>query len=196
MILFLVIFFAACTAAPTAIPATIPSTRKPVQTATLLPKYQTETWRWKPIPTGSPLPPYKTPTLVYSAPQDKTLDTICRITINSFFSYKLGDDPVAYRDLFTPSSQNRADSYTPPQEGRILLELMPASQEWYRDFPGTLMPGAIIPEAPNEYIYYVEFTSKNAAPNATPAYFPADFITMTMVADGTNSCKIENYGKG
>jgi hypothetical protein len=136
------------------------------------------------------------PTAVYSAPQDKVLDAACRKTISLFFSYKQGDDAQSYRDLFTPSGQYRADGFTPPIESRIILELMPASQEWQRDFPGTPMPGAILPEAPDEYIYYVEFTARNDAPNATPAYFAPDFMRMTMAADGSYSCKIKNYGKG
>ncbi len=162
--------------------------------AALLERLQNKmTPTWEPIPTGSPLPPYATPTAFTSAPLDKTLDAACRKTINSFFSIRPGDDPQSYRDLFTPS---RFDNFPPPAEARTLSELMPASQEWLRDFPGTPVPGAIIPEGPNEYVYYVEFVYRHEAQDATPAYSSPDFMTVTMLADGPNSCKIDNYGKG
>jgi hypothetical protein len=135
------------------------------------------------------------PTVFSSAPLDGTLDATCRITINFFFSYKQGDDLQAFRNLFTPSSQDRADSYRPPAEALILLELMPASLEWQENFPGTPMPGAIIPTGPDEYIYYVEFTG-HYEPNVTPVSSYPDFMRMMMVADGSGSCKIENFGKG
>ena len=135
------------------------------------------------------------PTVFSSAPLDGLLDTTCCITINFFFSYKQGDDLQAFRNLFTPSSQYRADSYNPPAEALILLELMPASLEWQENFPGTPMPGAIIPEGPNEYTYYVKFTG-HYEPNVTPVYWYPDFMRMTMVGDGSGSCKIKNFGKG
>lgn len=145
------------------------------------------------------LSPTTTPTsTVYSsAPQDESLDYACRETINFFFSYKQGDDLQTYRDLFTPSSQYLADSFSPPTESLILLELMPASQEWQRDFPGRSLPITMLPEGPNEYTYYVRFTGHYGS-NGTPAYtyiFP-DSWTMFMISDGPHSCKIKGYGKG
>ena len=144
-----------------------------------------------------PLTTAPTATVYSSAPQDSDLDFYCRETINFFFSYKQGDDLQAFRNLFTPSSQNLADSFRPPVEALILLELMPASQEWQRDFPATPVPAVILPEGPNEYTYYVKFTGHYGS-NGTPSYsniFP-DSITMYMIADGPYSCKIKGYGKG
>ncbi len=138
-----------------------------------------------------------TSTAYSSAPQDASLDFACRETINFFLSYKQGDDHQAYRDLFTPSSQYLADAYVPPAEALILLELMPASQEWQRDFPGTPMPGSILPEGPNEYTYYIKVTGYYGH-NGIPAYtntFP-DSMTMHMVVDDPYSCKIKSFGKG
>ncbi|HVM72219.1 MAG TPA: hypothetical protein VMT91_10695 [Anaerolineales bacterium] len=134
-------------------------------------------------------------TVFSSAPLDGTLDTNCRITINYFFGYRRGDDLQAFRKLFTPSSQGLALSYEPPMEALVLLELMPASQYWQENYPGTPMPGAIIPEGPNEYIYYVKYTG-HYDPNATPFFWYPDSMTMTMLADNSYSCKIENFGKG
>ena len=138
-----------------------------------------------------------TPTFFSSAPQDDSLDYACRETINFFFSYKQGDDLQVYRDLFTPSSQYLADSFRPPAEALILLELMPASQEWQRDSPGRSLPITMLPEGPNEYTYYVRFTGHYGS-NGTPVYtniFP-DSWTMFMISDGPYSCKIKGYGKG
>ena len=145
------------------------------------------------IPSTTPGP---TSTFISSAPKDAVLDETCRMTINFFFSYKRGMDSKAFRNLFVTSSQYLADSYKPLTEARILLKLMPASQEWQQDFPGTPMPGAIIPEESDEYIYYVEFTG-HYGPNETPvAYYYPDFWTIHMIAKGPDSCKIKSYGKG
>jgi hypothetical protein len=147
------------------------------------------------IPTGSPLPPYATPTAYYSAPKDASLDMACRITIDLFFSYRQGFSAESYRNLFTPSSQHLADSVKPPAEAPILLKLEPASQWWQENFPDSLIPGDILPEEPNEYVYYVEFTY-HFDPSTTPVVTFPNGWTMHMIADGPNSCKIKGYGKG
>ena len=149
----------------------------------------------QPIPTGSPLPPYSTPTPYYSAPVDGNLDTACRITIDMFFSYKQGFTNKTYRELFIPSSQYLADNVTPPAEARILLKLMPASQWWQENFPGKLIPGNLLPNQPNEYVYYVEFTY-HFDPSTTPVTTFPDGWTIHMIATGSDSCKIKSYGKG
>ena len=136
-----------------------------------------------------------TATSYRSAPDDGSLDTACRITIDLFFSYKQGFRIESYRSLFVPSSQYLADSVTPPAEALILLKLMPASEEWEQDFPGTPIPGAILPEQANEYVYYAEFTY-HYEPDTTPVFTFPDFMTLYMIADGPNSCKIKSYGKG
>lgn len=136
-----------------------------------------------------------TSTAFSSAPQNETLDANCRITINFFFGYKQGDDLQAFRNLFAPSSVGLADSYKPPVEALVLLELMPASQYWQENYPGTPMPGVFIPEGPNEYFYFVKFTG-HYDPNVTPAFWYPDSMAMTMIADGPYSCKIKSFGKG
>ncbi len=142
------------------------------------------------------------PTPYYSAPRDEALDTACRITINLFFGYKQGDDAQDYKSLFTKDAEYRADSITPALDSRMILDLMPASDEWVRDFPGTPMPGTILPTKPNEYIYYVKFTSINRQQPGkdltSQSFLPPDFMTITMVTDPNSaiSCKIANYGKG
>jgi hypothetical protein len=138
-----------------------------------------------------------TPTLYSSAIQDETLDINCRITINFFFDFRKGFDIQAFRDLFLPSSQGLADAYTvhPPLEPRTILVLMPASEWWQKKFPATPIPGALMPESPNEHIYSVEFTGYYD-PDTTPFYAYPDYMTLVMVSDGPYSCKIKNYGKG
>jgi hypothetical protein len=146
-------------------------------------------------------PPSSTSSSIYSsAPQDEVLDLDCRITINFFFSFKQGDSIDAYRNLFLSSSKHLADSRKPPLEALILLELMPASQWWQENYPATPMPNSIIPEKPDEYIYFAKFTG-HYEPNETPAHWYPDSMTFTMVAggssaDGTDSCKIKGYGHG
>jgi hypothetical protein len=171
-----VISMAACTSSPTAIPTLITPTSTSVPTTLLL-------------------PPYATPTLYYSAPLNGSLDTTCRITIDLFFSFKQGFSVEAYRNLFIPSSQYLADNVTPPAEAPILLKLMPASQWWQENYPDKLIPGTIVPTQPNEYFYHVEFTY-HYEPYTTPIFTFPDGMTMDMVADGPNSCKIKAYGKG
>jgi hypothetical protein len=162
-------------------------------------------------PTPSPLPsptptqaspaaslsPSATPvaTVLNSAPDDGSLDAACRITIGLFFSYKQGFTLEAYRNLFTPASQYLADSVAPPAEARILLNLMPASQHWAQNFPGTPMPGAIMPGQPNEYVYYADFTYHYES-DTTPISPVPDHMTLHMIADSQNNCKITSYGKG
>ena len=148
-----------------------------------------------PIPTGSPLPPYATKTPYDSAPEDGNLDTACRITIDLFFSYKQGFSNEAYRKLFIPASQYLAVNAAPPPEARILLKLEPASQWWQQNYPDQLIPGALLPEEPNEYIYHVEFTT-HYEPSTTPVVPFPDGWTIHMISDGPNSCKIKSYGKG
>jgi hypothetical protein len=182
----LIVFVASCSPAgannlPTSI--TIPSETPTVE-------------ELPPTATVEPLPTWPSPTPYYSAPRDEMLDTACRITINLFFRYKKGDSLQSYRDLFTPEAKYRADSIAPSADAGIILELMPASDEWLRDFPGTPMPGTIFPEKPNEYIYYVKFTSLNDQTDDPSDYFPPSSMKMIMVADGPNSCKIANYGNG
>lgn len=135
--------------------------------------------------------------LYSSAPQDETLDETCRITINFFFNFRKGFNLQEYRNLFLPSSQSLADAYAanPPTEPRIILVLMPSSLWWQKNFPTTPIPNIYMPEGPNEYTYYVEFTGHYES-DETPAYAYPDFMTMFMVADGPHSCKIKNYGKG
>ena len=176
IVFFLIVSLAACTQAQKAIPTTIGPTLEPV-------------------PTGSPLPPYVTPTAYYSAPKDGSLDTACRITIDLFFSFKQGFSIKSYQDLFVPSSQYLADNVTPQAEAPILLKLMPASQWWQENFPDKPIPGDILPEEPNEYIYYVEFTY-HYNPSTTPVFTFPDGETMHMIAEGPNNCKIKGYGKG
>ena len=144
--------------------------------------------------TAYPTWPSSTP--YYSAPRDQALDTACRIAINLYFSYRQGDDPQAYRNLFTSKAQFRADGFTPPAHSRIILELMPASEEWLRDLPGTPIPPFAYGEGPNAYVYWVRFTGIDEQPSATSGYSPPDFMRITMIADGPNSCKITNLGKG
>lgn len=149
--------------------------------------------------TATPEPSATLPTFTpyYSAPRDEAIDTACRITINLFFRYKQGDDLQAYRDLFTPDAQYRADSIKPPPDARIILELMPASEQWLRDFPQTPMPGTIFPEKQYDFAYYVKFTAidhEKSGVNVT--YFPPSSINMMMAVNGPNSCKIANYGHG
>ena len=136
-----------------------------------------------------------TATVYNSAPQNETLDANCRITINFFLGYKRGDDLRAFRNLFAPSSRYLADSYRPPIEALVLLELMPASQYWQENYPGTPMPGVILPEGPDEYFYYVRFTG-HYDPEATPASWYPDSMVMIMLADSPYSCKIKGFGKG
>ena len=148
------------------------------------------------IPTGTPLPPYATPTAYYSAPLDGNLDYACRITINLFFSYKQGFSIEAYRSLFTPSSQYLADTIKPPKEASLfILKLEPASEMWQKNFPGTPIPGTILPDQADEYFYFVEYTG-HYEPDTNPIVTYPDHITMTMIATPTDSCKIEGYGKG
>ena len=143
--------------------------------------------------------PTTTPTagLYSSAPQDGTLDMTCRITINFFFDFKKGSDVEAYRKLFSPGAGSLADAYIahPPAQARTILVLMPASQWWRERNPATPIPGALLPEGPNEYTYIVEYTGYYDS-DETPFYAYPDTITMIMVSDGPYSCTIINYGKG
>jgi len=154
-----------------------------------------------PIPTSTTLPslpsllPYATPTTYYSAPLDGNLDYACRITIDLFFSYRQGFSSTSYRDLFVPSSQYLADGVKPPREALILLKLEPASQVWQQNYPGTPIPGTILPDQPDEYFYYVEYTW-HYDPDTTPVFTFPDAITMIMIATPPDSCKIKSYGKG
>jgi hypothetical protein len=141
-----------------------------------------------PVVTALTKPPYS------SAPEDGTLDLTCRITINFFFSFKKGFDIQAYRDLFIPSKQPPLN-INPPLESLTILLLMPASEWWQKNYPATPIPPIFLPEAPNEYTYYVEYTG-HYEPYETPFYTYPDFMTMVMVADGRYSCKIKTYGKG
>lgn len=151
------------------------------------------------IPTGTPLPPlppYATPTAYYSAPLDGDLDYACRVTINLFFSYKLGFSIESYRSLFVPSSQYLADAIKPPKEATIfLLKLEPASQWWQEHLTATPFPATILPDQPDEYFYYVEYTG-HYEPDTVPIVAYPDAITMTMIAVAPDSCKIMAYGKG
>ena len=133
--------------------------------------------------------------VVDSAPQDATLDLACRITINLFFNYKQGDDPQAYRDLFVESSKNLADSTRPFVEARTILDIMPATQWWQENHEGTPIPGVLQPEGVNEYIYDVKYTG-HYDPGTTPYFAYPDSMTITVVADGPDVCKIKSYGKG
>lgn len=130
----------------------------------------------------------------YSAPRDEALDTACRITINLFFNYK--GDAQSYRNLFTKDAQYLADGFKPSPDAAIILELMPATEEWIRDFPATPIPDIIIPGKSNEYIYYVKLTSLNDQTDDPSDYFPPTSMNVIMVADGPNSCKVANYGQG
>jgi len=149
------------------------------------------------IPTGTPiapLGPQVTPTAYYSAPRDGSLDTACRITINLFFSYKKGFSAAAYRSLFVPASQGLAD-IQPPAEALTLLKLIPESQWWQQAAPGTPIPGTMLPDEPNEYFYYVEFTG-HYEPDTTPVFTYPDGMSMIMIGEGTSICRIKGYGKG
>lgn len=147
----------------------------------------------KTISTITPMPtPYN------SAPEDPTLDQYCRETINFFFSFRNGFDVQAYRNLFTQSAQHLADAVAinPPLEARTILVLMPVSLWWQKNNPATPMPGMFLPEAPGEYIYYVEYTGHYGS-NETPVVTYPDAITITLVQEGpSKACKIKNYGKG
>jgi len=146
-------------------------------------------------PTSSPTVTL-TPT-IYSAPQDEILDETCRITIALFYRYKQGDDPEAFRDLFVPSSQYLADSYPVLTEVRLVLRVVPASQWWPEKHAGTPVPGALLPERPNEYTYIVESTTQHVDDAGTLTYsYPPSSQTMILVADGPYSCKIKGFGHG
>jgi hypothetical protein len=134
-------------------------------------------------------------TVYISIPQDENIDIACRITINFYFSYKQGFRLEEYRALFVPSSQYLAESRTPPSEALILLDLLPASQWWQETFPLTPIPGTLLPEEDNEYFYYAEYTGHYDS-NTTPFYSFPDHMIFTMIAEGSDSCKIKNYGKG
>lgn len=179
----LIVFVSAC--------GSVVTTEKPMTSSTNIQIALAESTTFTPqtkLP-ESTLIPYS------SAPKDETLDLTCRITINFFFSFKNGFDIQAYRDLFIPSSQPAVDGITPPTESLTILALMPASEWWQENFPTTPMPGNLLPELPNEYIYYVEF-SGHYETYETPFYAYPDFMTIIMVADGPYSCKIKSYGKG
>jgi hypothetical protein len=119
----------------------------------------------------------------------------CRITINFFFNFKKGDDPKPFRNLFIESSQYLADSYRAPVEAYTLIDITPASKWWQNNFPSTPIPGAYLPEKQNEYIYEVLYTG-HYDPNTTPAFaFPIS-MTMRLVSDDANTCKIKNFGGG
>lgn len=126
-----------------------------------------------------------------SAPADAALDIACRVTINLFLRYKSGDDFQAFRNLFVTDSQYLADSYKPPQEERLLLELMPASAQWRRDFPDRPIPITF-----HEYAYYVKVTLLSVESQAAPAYQEPGYTIMYMAIDGPLSCKIRGMGKG
>jgi hypothetical protein len=139
-----------------------------------------------------------TPTPYNSAPEDGTLDWNCRETINFFFSFRKGFDVQAYRNLFAQSSQYLADAHAInlPLEPSTILVLMPVSEWWQKNYPATPIPGVYLPEEPDEYIYYVEYTG-HYDPNETPTVIYPDSITMIMVQEGpSKACKIKNYGKG
>lgn len=194
VVLCVISIFATACSSTTANPPTLVVTLSKTPTAqTLLPTATA---------TNNPLPAWPSPTPYYSAPRDEAMDTACRITINLFFGFKQGDDIEFYHSLFTKDAQYRADSVKPPLDASMILDLMPASEEWLQDFPGTPMPGTIFPEKPDEYIYYVKFTSINREQpgiNITSqSFLPPDFMTITMIVDpnAAISCKIANYGKG
>jgi hypothetical protein len=132
-----------------------------------------------------------------SAPKDETVDQLCRLTINHFFNFRKGFDVDQYRKLFFPYRADFEDAYTanPPTQPRTILVLIPASEWWQKRFPATPIPGALLPEGPDEYTYYVEFTGYYES-DETPVYTYPNSMTMIMISSGPDSCKIKNYGKG
>ena len=144
---------------------------------------------------SSPTIAQASPTPYNSAPQDPMLDLACRVTINFFFSYKQGFPIGTYRNLFIPSSQHLADGTIPPAEAPILLDVEPASQWWQENLPATPMPQTILPRSPNEYFYYVKFTGHYRADTKPIITFPAS-MTMDMITNGLDHCKIKGYGGG
>jgi hypothetical protein len=189
--IFLRLFLCGMVISLTACSSTIPGTPSMLILST-----QAETT----IPTSRMVAPTTivlSPTPYNSAPQDETLDLNCRITINSFFSFRKGFNVQDYRSLFV--NQSLADAYAlhPPTEPRTILLLMPASQWWAKNFPGTPIPAIFMPEEPDEYTYHVEYTGYYES-NETPTVAYPDFMTIFMVVNEgpSNACKIKNYGKG
>lgn len=145
---------------------------------------------------GTPGVTMAVPTPTYStAPTDRELDQICRITITYFFSVDKSFDIKAVRNLFVPTRQYFADTIIQRQTPLFLLELIPANEMWQKDHPSEPIPQFMLPEKSNQYVYYAEFTG-TYAPNSTEVAPYPNSMLLIMESQGQNDCKIENYGWG
>lgn len=151
-----------------------------------------------PTSTASPDPtPTSTPITLSTVPQNPALDNACRQTIIDYFAVPCGDWQ-ALRALFTPSSQKHItlDSLSCDiARSRTLLQLISASEWWQQLHPDQPLPKSAEPTAPNEYVYYVEYTIE-WPPDETPHPHRPDFfgMLMWMVVDENNTCKARDYG--
>ena len=139
--------------------------------------------------------PMSTSTAIRSiVPPDSAVDNACRQTIEEYFAIPCGDWE-ALRSLYIPASQARitSDSWTCHLTiSRTLLSLMPVS-EWWQQTSDRPLPQAAISTAPNEYVYFVEYTLHWAPGIVPPCRNPTSFL-MWLVVDENDACKIRTQG--